>query len=229
MSSISFESAEGRVLIGGRERARMGVLIEDLAWIMHSRGASMSFMSPQEQSNAKLDYRYGLTEETNFGERLGWACLIGNDKLKLLAHIHGQCELNGWVHPDDLEWFASLIEGAVADGLLGPDDRCGYGSWQDVADLARISTTPLVSAYSVTESWPDQYSISEHRPDLFAYDEENPDAWHELSDEERQRIGDEALEDCCPRWHPDEWGTHWSERVRSLPWPWNTIDTPATV
>lgn len=230
MSSISFDSADGCVLVGGRERARMGVLIDDLAWTMHSRGQYRS--DPMEASNAKLAYIYGLNETADFSERLGWVCLIGSDTLKLLAHIHGQCELNGWVHPDDGEWFADLVERAVADGLLGPDGReggvNGYGSWQDVADLVRISTTPIVSAYSVTDSWPSQYTISEYRPDLWTYDEENPDAWYDLSDEERQRIGDEALEDCCPRWHPAEWGTHWADRVRSLS-PWNEIDTSASV
>lgn len=231
MSSISFDSEQGRVLVGGRERARMGLLIEDLAWLMHSRGKN-SMLSPLEASRAKLEYRYGLDENTAFSERLGWACLIGNDQMKLIAHIHGQCEIHGWVHPDDGEWFADLVERAVADGLLGSDGReggvNGYGSWQDVADLARRSITPLVSAYSVCEYWPERGLISQYRPDLWTYDEENPDAWYDLSEEERQRIGDEALEDCCPRWQPAEWGTHWSEIVRGIH-PWDNAVTSTAV
>lgn len=214
MSSISFDSAEGSVLIGGRERARMGCLIDDLAWVMHKRG--MDWMSPQDDARARAMWSAG--GGSDFTERLGWACLIGNDQTKLLAHVHGQCEIHGWVHPDDGEWFAEIVERAVADGLLGFDDRGGhYGSWQDVADLARRSATPMVSAYSVCDPWPDQYAIAEYRPDLWALDEDGESFW-ELPEEERNRIADEALADCAPRWHPAEWGI-FADKVRSLsPW-----------
>lgn len=228
MSYIGFESAAGRVEIGGRERARMGVLIEDLAWVMHSRGMGSS-MSLVEAHQAKLAYRYGPDENSAFGERLGWVCLIGDDVMKLLAHIHGQCEIHGWVHPDDGAWFASLIDEAVVRGLLGEDGRGGrYGSWSDVAELARQSTTPMVSDYSVCESWPDPYQITQERPDLFPSpwvravddaDDAIDEAWGQLGVVEQQRIADEAIASCAPRWHPAEWGTHWSALVRGRkPW-----------
>lgn len=217
MSYITFDSAQGCVEIGGRERARMGVLIDDIAWVMESRGRARS--SPQDDWQVKLQYT-GPFSEDNFGERLGWLCLIGDDVTKLLAHIHGQCEIHGWVHPEDGEWFASLIEEAVARGLLGNDGRSHYGSWTDVADLARNSTTPLVSSYSVSESWPDPWTIAHERPDLFnptgpavEGDDVLYDEWAALTDDERGRIADAAIESIGPRWHPSEWGTHWSSLV----------------
>lgn len=223
MSHIAFESGQGRVEVGGRERARMGVLLDDIAWVMDSRGRRLQ--SPQEDHTAKLRYVYGdfgtSDRDDNFGKRLGWACLIGNDALKLLAHIHGQCEIHGWVHPDDLGWFADLLEQAVRDGLLGADGRSFYGSWQDVADLARRSTAPLVASYSVCESWPDIYLIAQERPDLFTpEDADDPyESWAKLSEADQDRIADEAIASCGPRWHPAEWGTHWAESVRGRsPW-----------
>lgn len=222
MSYIAFSSKEGRVEVGGSERARMGVLIDDLAWVMHRRGNHEP--NPQKDYSDKLAWVYGdmrSGREDGFAERLGWVCLIGDDVLKLLAHIHGQCELHAWVHPDDGEWFAGLIEEAVKRGLLGDDGRAYYGSWQDVADLARRSTTPLVSAYSVTEGWPDPYLIGQHRPDLFTpADEDDPwESWSDLPDSEKDRISDEAIASVAPRWHSAEWGTHWAEGVSGrTPW-----------
>lgn len=217
MSYIAFDCKEGCVEIGGRERARMGVLVDDIAWVMESRGRPHG--NPHDEREARLRYSGPFAEE-NFGERLGWLCLIGDDVTKLIAHIHGQCEIHGWLHPDDGEWFAGLIEQASARGLLN-DDRPGqYGTWSEVADLARRSTTPLVSSYSVCEGWPDPYAIARERPDLFnptgpaiSSDDVLDESWAALSDEERGRIADAAIESIGPRWHPAEWGTHWAAMV----------------
>lgn len=217
MSYIGFESEQGRVQIGGREHARLGGMLNDLAWVMHTRGADRSV---GDDYQARLRYQYPMVgdEEGNrlFRERLGWACLVGNDEVKLLAHIYGQCEINGWVHPDDLEWFAVLIEGAYVSGLVGDDGREQYDSWIDLASLAKRSTSPLVSDYSVTSSWPDPYAIRRHAPALFAPPDDVEDlwdAWEALSDDDRRRIAAEALPICAPRWHPAELGTHWRDLV----------------
>lgn len=224
MSHISFASDQGRVEIGGRERARMGILIDSLAWVMHSRGRAPT--DPMKEHYERLQWIYGAHSlgpqaEDEFGIRLGWVCLIGNDITRLIAHIHGQCEIHGWVHPDDTEWFAGLIEQAVDAGLLGDDGRGSYGSWADVADLARQSTTPLVSAYSVTESWPDPYLIARTRPDLFSYNEETEDSWdvwERLGERSRRQIANKAIFSCAPRWRPAEWGI-WANLVHGrTPW-----------
>jgi hypothetical protein len=216
MSYIAFESQQGLVEIGGRERARMGVIVNDVAWAMESRGRPHG--SPQDEYRAKLDYS-GAFSDGNFGERLGWLCLIGDDVTKLIAHVHGQCEIHGWVHPDDGEWFAGLIDGAVARGLLNGDRPGQYGTWSEVGALALRSTTPLVSSYSVCDSWPDPHQIAEQRPDLFnptgpavSSDDVLYDAWAALGSEEQGRIADEAIQSCAPRWHPEEWGI-WSNLV----------------
>lgn len=216
MSSIAFESVAGTVLIGGRERARMGVLINDVGWAVKNRG--------HDNDTKKLAWVY--SGDTEFAEQLGWVCIVGNDAMKLAAHIHGQCEIHGWVHPDDGEWFARQIESAVHAGVLADDGRQHYGTWADLADLARASTTPLVSSYSVCEGWPDPYLIAEHRPDLFDvgpadendddYDDRHDNAWSALSIEDRNRIADLAIIECGPRWRPSEWGTHWADHVRPL-------------
>ena len=224
MSYISFSSGQGEVLIGGRERARMGVLVDELAWVMESRGRPIT--DPIIRRRDELEWRY---RDDNFGERLGWVCLIGDDVTKLLAHVHGQCEIHGWVHPDDGDWFADLVKRAAARGLLNEDRVGKYGTWDQVADLARRSTTPLVSAYSACESWPNPYLIASERPDLF--NPEGPlvdpddslyEAWNDLGAEEQGRIADEAIETIGPRWHPAEWGTHWSAKVTGRnPWAEN--------
>jgi hypothetical protein len=230
MSYMSFSSKEGYVQIGGRERARMGSLVDDIAWALHRRGET-HLLSPMEEYQAKASWVHGgfsmgeAERERRFGERLGYACLVGNDELKLLAHMYGQCEIHGWVHPRFGAWFADLIERAFAHGLLGEDIRNTYGPWQDVADLARRSTTPLVSSYSVTDDWPSPRLIAMYRPDLLAIDEEAEEegddpyeAWNSLSDDERQRVADEAIASLGPEWHPAEWGI-WADLVSDRnPW-----------
>lgn len=225
MSSIAFESKQGEVAVGGRERARMGGLIDDLSWVMHSRGITRERFDLRAEYDDKLRWLYsgrmGSEGQDTFSERLGWVCLIGSDVMRLLCHIHGQCELNGWVHPDDGEWFAGLVEQGLEQGLLGPDERNHYGTWAQVAELARASTTPLISSYSVTDSWPNPALIAQERPDLWTPAEgAHPwDAWEDLSEADQDRIGDAALESCAPRWHPGEWGTHWSALVMGRqPW-----------
>ena len=217
MSYISFESREGDVLIGGRERARMTLLVNDVAWALESRGHP--FRQPADDERERV--RYAGMRVDNLGERLGWVCLIGDDVTKLIAHIHGQCEIHGWVHPEDGDWFAGLVEQAVERGLLGEDDRNNYGSWADVAELARRSTSPLVTSYSVSRGWPEPDAIARGRPDLFnpigalveSGDDALCEAWDALAADEQQRIADEAIASVAPRWHPAEWGTHWAALV----------------
>jgi hypothetical protein len=208
MSYIQFDSPDGTVQIGGRERARMGLLIDEIAWALEDRGN----LSGPDDELRKLRYQYSADD--NFGQRLGWVCLIGDDVTKLVAHIHGQCEIHGWVHPDDGPWFAGLVEAAVERGLLGDDARNHYGSWSEVAEMARTLTGPMASSYSVTESWPDVYGIAEHTDLWTPADPDDPyESWEELAVAERHRIADEALPLIAPRWHPEEWGTHWAALV----------------
>lgn len=219
MSHIAFESDAGRVEVSGSERAWMGLYIENLAWAVREQYVDSPFAeSAADAYNRKIIHKWSNPDPDNFGKTLGYACLVGNDVTKLLSHIHGQCEIHGWVHSDDGEWFASLIEDAVERGMLRVFEHNNYGSWQDVADLARSSTTPLVSSYSVTDSWPNLYLISTMTDYLVEYDSDNPETlyegWDALGAEEQNRIADEAIELVAPRWHPAEWGTHWTELAR---------------
>lgn len=229
MSYIEFHStSEGSVRIGGSERARMGCLIDDVAWAMHKRYVE----HPPPGEDRTFELRFHNSED--FGYRLGLYCLLADQSNRLLAHVHGQCEIWGWIDPGNRDWFADMIERCYRRGLLR-DDRVKpdgqYDSWQDAVDLVRRSLTPVVTSYSVTDSWPNPYAIAE-ATDLLDlpmtkgdFEEVWPDAehpeyedwygyveahWEKLDQTKQDEISNKAIEECGPRWHWKEWGTHWS-------------------
>lgn len=78
---------------------------------------------------------------------LNTALLIGNDALKLMAIIDGQCEINAFVRGKNRTWMADIIE----------NDRSGVfhagNGWEDVISLLRESDEGAVfMSYTVTDS-----------------------------------------------------------------------------
>lgn len=84
---------------------------------------------------------------------LNTAIACGSRPLVLLAKLHGSCEDYAWIDPADCEWFADIID----EGRKMQVMRENAG-WEDVADhareVARTGIGPLVTSYSVCESFP---------------------------------------------------------------------------
>lgn len=131
MSRIYFHSQHGEAEVSGAERAHMGLLID-----------------PNHET---------LRDDRAFGRLLTEACQRGDD-WRLIARLHGQCEIHAYVEGEDRDWLAGIIEGALASGLLreGFDTTIDPNSgWRKVIDLLRSrDDEPVVTSYSVCEGFP---------------------------------------------------------------------------
>lgn len=120
----------------------------------------------------------------SFTLQLNTAQVIGNDQVRFLARLHGQCEVHGWVDGPNRAWLAGLINVGVSNGLY----RDGAG-WDKVAALLRDrDDEPVVMSYSVCDSFPAE-SVADWSPTLDADGEPvNDDEWYELAEDERWRL-----------------------------------------
>lgn len=182
MSSISFQSeADGEARVGGRERAHMGELCRRIFTGILDLEGKIQFANEVEEVRLAralgFDNKLHLRQHSKYlldrsGEQLiagkRWnmfevqlntviAC--GSDELRLLARIHGQCEVHGYVEGEDRAWLAGLIERALEIGLMREETQ-GYGKgWRDVIELLRkASDAPVVMSYSVTDGFPPYHS-----------------------------------------------------------------------
>lgn len=133
-------------------------------------------------SNDLLEWRG--EKLSSFSLVLNTGLLLGNDTVKLMAFLHGQCEIHGWIAGEDRAWYSHQIAAGLESGLL----RREMG-WEDVvALLLQRDDEPVVTSYSVTESFPNLYlagMIAGGAP----YDDEDWDklytAWEKLSPEQQ--------------------------------------------
>jgi len=78
---------------------------------------------------------------------------IGSDPLKLIARLHGQCEVHAWVDGPNRAWLADIVEQGLDMGLYRRN--MGYQGWSDVVEFLRADDKePVVTSYSVTGSFP---------------------------------------------------------------------------
>src|SRR3990167_11072821 len=131
-----------------------------------------------------------------FTAALNTVVVAGNDVLRVMARVHGQCEIHGYIEGPHREWFADLIEAGREDRLL----RREMG-WEAVATLLRQrDDEPVVTSYSVCESFPNATIAGWN-------DDRDGDGFYDLSNEERWsraltglRGSGDGLD-----WRPDNW------------------------
>ncbi len=139
-------------------------------------------------------------EISTFSLALNTALLLGNDTVKLMAFLHGQCELHGYLEGEDREWYAGLIEEGRKTSLLRPDM-----GWEGVISLLRErDDEPVVTSYSVTDSFPNPYIAGWDLSDDNEYDEKS-EMFYNLSHEEMWEISLNGLRagTQSPRWSPE--------------------------
>lgn len=74
---------------------------------------------------------------------------VGSNVIRLLARIHGQCELNCFVKIEHMNWFADIVQQGLNSSFLDKD-----AGWLDVFDLiSNKSNSPIVLNYG------DQYNF----------------------------------------------------------------------
>lgn len=200
MSRITFASPTDDAELRGSERAYMGLLISRITtaifdpWSLEPRRAALRKMTGLDMA-AYDDRGGGLYFARDFetflavggdrkisvGDRsvgvftvcLNTAWLIGDDALKLIARLHGQCELHAWVDGPNRRWLADIITRGRASRVL----RAGQG-WEGVAAFLRESESePVVTSYSVTDGFPNPYVADfDGDPEEF-YDLSRDDQW----------------------------------------------------
>lgn len=226
MSYISFSSLTQRVTISGRERAYAGSLVgglasaatntvlgENLGKFLNPKSpfaAQIRACSPYDPQRLELVRRamslpYGRDEPLlvkggvaleSFDYNLNTAITLGSDPIRLLARLHGQCEIHAWVAAEDRTWLAHVIRQGLESGVLRTYPAgTHYDGWQDVADmLCAERDLPVVTSYSITDGFPNPDAAIWDRPSTDGLDEDSADglvedAWADLTEEERWRAG----------------------------------------
>ncbi len=230
MSSITFHAHDKEASVRGMERAMAGVtchrlvkgLVVDLdmdKWlpsllplghylknVRHNwpefprwLSSALTFLSVGEDRMTLPDGR----STDPFELALNTALLLGNDVVRFMARLHGQCEVHGWVDGPNRSWLAGIIREGRSSGLL----REGMG-WENVVELLEDSADgEVVTSYSVTDTFPN--------PELagFPYDEElENDPWEEMGRLPASELWNRCV--CALKqrgagleWRPDDWAT----------------------
>jgi hypothetical protein len=145
-----------------------------------------------------------------FTAGLNTAMVAGSDPVRLLARLHGQCELHAYVRGTDRHWLARLIDQGVEEGIL----RTGSG-WDNVAMLLRADdASTVVTSYSVTEQFPNPYICDAEGTwsppeDPECEEGKDWDAWYDLSLRDRWKHGMAALRKSPNlQLDPETWATY---------------------
>lgn len=143
---------------------------------------------------------------TAFSASLNTAIRIGGDALRLMARLHGQCEIHCWIDGTNRAWLADIIEQGRVRNLYRADQ-----GWEAVATMLRSRDDgPVVCSYSVCESFPNA-GVAEWEAPEDEDGEPNYDAWYDLPHEERWTLGMQALRksgeghDFTLELRPDAW------------------------
>lgn len=230
MSRIYFHSQHGTVEVSGRERAWANALVSDLLLsALNLRGTSwvgdphpMLQYAPGyvKQLSGKMQYealvtwvRVGDMPDNGtpvkghdlFTVGLNTALVAGSDPIRLLARIHGQCEIHAFVEGQNRNWLAGIVEQGIEAGIM----RSSSG-WEETLTLLRSrNDEPVVTSYSACEQFPNS-SVAKWTPTRNdEYGDPAYDDWYELPEEESWRLALEGLrsEDHGLEMKPDNWKT----------------------
>lgn len=232
MSRIYFHTPAETVEVQGAERAHIGMLCEKFA-------AGIFKMLPWEKRQALLPSsryierdRHGLAaavdrafelyltgfigdafaDGTNVRDTI-WntALRFGSGPVQLAARIHAQCEIHGYVEPQDGEFIAGLIEDGLRSGVFretlplngAPTDE--PAGWRDVCRVLR-SGDVVVSSFSVCDQFPNAGVVAGEGiwspPEAQGWN-----AWYELPDDQRWELALRAIRasDKSLAWSEEGW------------------------
>ena len=192
MSAIYFHAEQGEARVRGSERAYAGVMCRDLfamalgvrPYMDDGEWARIVALFPERHYLRGMEKHNGeslrcalAVEGSLFEQSLNTMLVLGSDAVKLLARLHGQCEIHTYVAGEDRAWLADLIENGRETGVL----RAAQG-WEDVVALLRTaSDAPVVTSYSVCDQFPNSH--------VAGWKSQNDgDDWYELPDTEQWRL-----------------------------------------
>jgi len=219
MSRIYFHSQHGDSVVSGTERYFMGGFIGNLFEV--SLGLGMDDDTPSSPSIyrgllAQGHYLHGIhgkqfTESLKcalsvmmgevfrvegkpvnlFSAQLNTALNIGGDEVKLMARLHGQCEIHCYVEGANRDWLAGIIERGIKIGLFREAEDWKTG-WSNVITLLRSrNDCPVVTSFSVCEQFPNAGVADWEVPVVDG--EKNWDAWYDLPSEKQWELSLQGL------------------------------------
>jgi hypothetical protein len=174
VSAIYWRDGSTVVRLSGAERAHMNLLIGDVFLApfrldgFDVRERLQRLFPPSHHVHRAPDFGWAVTASTSL--KLGWdklllpdgtkvdpftaslntALVMGSDPFRLMARLHGQCELHAYVEGHNRSWLAGIIRQGLKVGLM----RDGQG-WDDVLNLLESADDrPVVTDYSACESFP---------------------------------------------------------------------------
>ena len=202
MSAIFFQSREREVVISGTERAFFGMHVRDAFWNLlkyqayeNSMKQSIlrSLWSPRSEDLGfdrtyarKLEVHLGvygkITWEGKIVDPFPWqlntAYQLGADFVKLAVRIHGQCEIHAFVEYENAEWLSDIIQEGLKHSFFRDPN------WNDVCDLLVNAEGPVVTSYSVTDSFPNINVIDRKKvPGKYIKVGDDGDWFYDLPDE----------------------------------------------
>jgi hypothetical protein len=124
---------------------------------------------------------------------LNTAIVAGSDPVRLLARLHAQCEVHGYIDGPDRAWAADLIQAGRRDKILHRDT-----GWENVVTLLQAGDTGRVfMSYSVTDPFPNPT----------AADYPYGDAWYALDPDQQWRLAEaQVTQDATLRIAPETLG-----------------------
>ena len=232
MSYIAFHSPTKTLEIGGLERAYAGCLARDLMcsvlpvaycnmhpafWekvfghVLRKKDRENEF-TLRAYLNGDKDFLIEGKFISTFSVALNTMYRMGNSAMKLLARLHGQCEVHCWVDGKNRAWLADIIERGRKDRILRERYSEHYTSWEELAEFLRSNDSePVVTSYSVCRFFPN-HKIAQWT------DNEDGDAFYSLSYTQQWDLAMQKLrEEPTLELTPDNWDTyHFSSGVSAF-------------
>lgn len=197
MSAIYFATPDKQAALSGRERAYMQFVCNNLLNISLGIGHRFATaewlrpMVPDFKTSTKDELAGDLAAWLGYGGGsllvdgrevdafclgLNTALVFGNDAVKLMARIHGQCEIHCYVEGPNRPWLAGIIRAGRDTGVLS--NNVG---WEGVAELMEESASePVICSNSVCGEFP--------HPGLLPVEVDEDDGFYGLPEEARWRL-----------------------------------------
>ncbi|RCG31933.1 hypothetical protein DQ384_05155 [Sphaerisporangium album] len=231
MSRVYFHTPTDEAELLGAERAHAGVLTHDLAAqhitpVLDPLGELTAHGRLVGTPRAQLADRFNLYARTGgtpnlliwHGRELRASSLmlntaleLGDDGVKLMARLYGQCEIHAYVEGPHRAWLADIMERGLATGVLrrgmgweGKPDH-PHGKGRGVIPLLRSrDDEPVVMSYSVCDGFPnpvawDWEPPAEWRPPSWTAEE-----WAELDGDDQEDYRASAVDEAFGALPSDE-------------------------
>lgn len=132
---------------------------------------------------------HGLYADGNlydlFSLQLNSALSWGNRAVQMATKLHGQCEIHAWCEGNNRAWLADIIAEGLECGVFRAA-VAGYSSWEQIITFLRANDQePVVTSYSVCESFPGPHCA----PEGMEMGDDAWEAWEQLSEGEQWRLG----------------------------------------